>query len=180
MRQKLITKKIAILLASVISIAAVLTIPFVMATVEDQYRVLGKGVAIDPLDQVHRSAIGFVAVIDNEYDGTKEFRVSKGRLAIGHEGTPKIYNFSIKTWSGIAYNNGNHFEASGHVIDGENNVYQLSLEGWQVGKCDRGTRYIVDGVLNGTDESFDLRLVMLRTKISIETQIESVEVEVGE
>ncbi len=178
MRQKLGSKKIAILLASVIGIATVLSIPFVMAAVEDQYRVLGKGAAIDPLDHVHRSAIGFVAVIDNEYDDTKEFSVSKGRLAIGHEGTPKIYNFSIGSWSGVAYNNGKHFEASGHVIDGEGNAYQLSLEGWQVGKCNRGARYIVDGVLNGSDESFDLRLVMLRTKISIETQIESMEVEV--
>jgi hypothetical protein len=180
MRNKLGSKKIAILLGAVIAIAAVLTIPFVMAAVEDQYRVLGKGVAIDPLDQVHRSAIGFVAVIDNEYDDTKEFSVSKGRLAIGHEGTPKIYNFSIGTWNGIAYNNGSHFEASGHVIDDEDNVHQLSLEGWQVGKCDRGARYIVDGELNGTNESFDLRLVMLRAKIPIETQIESVEVQVGE
>jgi len=151
-----------------------------MATVEDQYRALGKGVAIDPLDHVHRSVIGFVAVIDNEYDDIKEFSVSKGRLSISHEGMPRIYNFSIGSWSGIAYNNGKHFEASGHVIDGDDNVYQLSLEGWQVGKCDRGARYIVDGVLNGTDESFDLRLVMLRTKIPIETQIENVKVDIVE
>lgn len=118
----------------------------------------GAGIATDTeTNENYRS--GFRVVVQKANGSETEFDVKRGMLGIFVEGQREIYTLLPETWSIVLSEDGHVFEAKGQVQNAEEQVFDVSLNGFFAMHTRLGNLWSIEGTLEGEDKEYELHYV---------------------
>ncbi len=117
----------------------------------------GAGIATDTeTDENYRS--GFRVLVQKVNGTESEFEVKRGMLGIFVDGQREIYTVLPETWN-VVLSEGRVFEATGQVQNAEEEIFDVSLEGYFAMHTRLGNLWSIEGSLEGEDKAYDLHYV---------------------
>jgi len=151
---------------AILTIFTILVAPVASAATIEAYRCMGVGLAVkEPNGDLHRSKLGFIAVVESKEGDSIHFTVKKGLLVITYNGNPVKYPMAAETWHGVVQGNGKGFTAEGKVSDAEGNTYNVILKGNPIRQTPKGILISIQGSLSGKGEHYDLMYFALLNHI---------------
>jgi len=117
----------------------------------------GAGIATDTeTNENYRS--GFRVLVQKVNGTESEFEVKRGMLGIFVDGQREIYTVLPDTWN-VVLSEGRVFEATGQVQNAEEEIFDVSLEGYFAMHTRLGNLWSIEGSLEGEDKAYDLHYV---------------------
>ena len=124
----------------------------------------GAGVATD-VETGENFKSGF-RVLTQKVNGTdNEFAVKRGMLAISIEGERVFYTMLPETWSIVVSEDPLTFEARGQVQDEDEQVFDVSLNGYFALHTRIGNLWSIEGTMEGEDKEYELHYVGVSHRI---------------
>jgi hypothetical protein len=158
---------------AILTIFTVLAAPIATAATIEAYRYRGTGLAIEEPDgNLHKSKLGFIAVIESKEGASIHFNVRKGLLTINEQGKPVNYTMIAETWHGTVQGDGKSFKAEGKVTDATGNTYTVTLKGEPIRQTPKGIFINIQGNLTGKGENYILIYLALLNHIVREIPVQ--------